>query len=232
MRTASSLITTMADEDVVRRVLDGEVLLFEVVMRRNNQRLYRVTRAILGNDAEVEDVVQEAYLKAYEHLRQFAGKSAFSTWLISITINEARRCVLRRARFKPLSENNEVERRGIRLESSLNTEREASIGELRKILERVVDQLPQHLRTVFILRDVEQLSMAETAAVLNIREQTAKTRLHRARRRLRVLLSTHVGETVVHLFEFGRWRCDRIVAAVMKRLGSQPLTKEVTLRNL
>jgi RNA polymerase sigma-70 factor, ECF subfamily len=229
MRTATSLITTIADEDAVRRVLDGEVSLFEVIMRRNNQRLYRVTRAILGNDAEVEDVVQEAYLKAYEHLRQFAGKSAFSTWLISITINEARRRLLHRARFKSLGENNEVERRGIRLESSLNTEREASIGELRKILERVVDQLPEPLRTVFILRDVEQLSMAEIAAVLNIREQTVKTRLHRARRRLRVLLSTHVGETVVHLFEFGRSRCDRVVAAVMKRLGSQPLTKEVNL---
>jgi RNA polymerase sigma-70 factor (ECF subfamily) len=105
-----------------------------------------------------------------------------------------------------------------RLESSLNTEREASIGELRKILERIVDQLPQHLRTVFILRDVEQLSIAETAAVLKIREQTAKTRLHCARRRLRVLLSTHIGETIVHLFEFGRSQCDRIVAAVMKRL--------------
>jgi RNA polymerase sigma-70 factor (ECF subfamily) len=222
MRTAASLITTIADEDLVRRVLDGEVLLFEVVMRRNDQRLYRVVRAILGNDAEVEDVLQEAYLKAYKHLRQFAGKSAFSTWLISITINEARRFVLRRARFKSLGENNEVERRGTHLDSALNPERAASIGELRKILEHVVDQLPQHLRTVFILRDVEQLSMAETAAVLNIREQTAKTRLHRARRRLRVLLSTHVDETAVHLFEFGGWRCDRIVAAVMNRLGSEP----------
>ncbi len=208
----------MADEEVVRRVLDGDVSLFEVIMRQNNQRLYRVARAILGTDVDVEDVVQEAYLKAYEHLRQFAGKSAFSTWLISITINEARSRVLRRARFKSLGENSDVERRGIRLESSLNTEREASIGELRKILERVVDQLPQHLRTVFILRDVEQLSIAETAAVLKIREQTAKTRLHRARRRLRALLSTHIGETVVHLFEFGHSRCDRIVAAVMKRL--------------
>jgi RNA polymerase sigma-70 factor (ECF subfamily) len=204
----------LSDEEVIARVGRGEVALFEVVMRRYNQRLYRTARAITGDDREAEDVVQEAYVRAYSHLEQFAGRAHFATWLTKITIHEALARLRRRGRFVDLEEAMPT------LSSSTpSPEQRVASKELGKLVEGAVDALPVAYRAVFVLRDVEGLSMAETAASLDIPEQTAKTRLHRARTLLRNHLSAQARAALPGAFQFAGARCDRIVATVLSRIA-------------
>src|SRR5690349_4969181 len=158
---------TLPDEEVVRRVLQGETALFELIMRRHNQRLYRVARAILRDDAEAEDVMQQAYVNAYLHLDQFALRARFSTWLTRIATYEALARLRRRGRFQEIEDMDESGKDGAALfAQGPNPEREAYLGELRDTLEGSVDALPEAYRSVFVLRDVEGLSTAETAECL------------------------------------------------------------------
>jgi RNA polymerase sigma-70 factor (ECF subfamily) len=207
----------LTDEDVVLRIRAGDTYLFEVLMRRYNQRLYRAARAILQNDADAEDAVQQAYLNAYRHLDQFAGRARFSTWLTRIAVYEAlsRR---RRARDQPLgsADDEPIERA---VSAAPDPERQTYAGELGTLLESALATLPRGYRSVFRLREIEGLNTAETAQQLRVSPGTVKTRLHRARDLLQRKLHD---VTPAEAFRFDGSRCDRLVAAVMSQLAEMP----------
>jgi RNA polymerase sigma-70 factor (ECF subfamily) len=210
----------ISDDEIVQRVRDGEIGLFEVVMRRYNERLYRVARAILRDAAEAEDVMQQAYLNAYLHLDQFANRATFSTWLTKIAVHEALARVRRRDRF---DETGTIHDRDGDTMSELKTpepdpERLAFAGELRTLIESAIEALPGHYRSVFVMREVEGMSTAETAECLDITEETAKTRLHRARMLLRQDLYQRAGVASGAAFPFQVLRCDRVVLAVLEQI--------------
>jgi RNA polymerase sigma-70 factor (ECF subfamily) len=235
LRTPAAASGSLADEEVVSRVLAGDAALFEVLMRRYNQRLYRTARAIVRDDAEAEDVMQETYVRAYAALGQFEGRAQWSTWLTRIAVNESLARVRRRGRFVSREavgeEGPQDGQAGRETESSLmNDERQASLRrtgpeamasarELGAFLERAIDELPDTYRTVFMLREVQELSTAETAACLDVTEELVKVRLHRARNELRRLLDERLGAATREVFDFHASRCDNIVAAVLERLG-------------
>ncbi|MBZ5537233.1 MAG: RNA polymerase sigma factor [Acidobacteriia bacterium] len=208
------------DEQVVERVLAGETALYEVIMRRYNQRLYRVVRAILRDDGETEDVMQDAYVRAYQHLNQFAGRASFSTWLTRIAVHEALARVRRRNRNQQLDEPDfDGEPAMNHIDTSPDPEQTTSEAELRQLLEEAVLALPEQYRVVVMLRDVEELSTSETAAALEITEENVKVRLHRGRAMMRRDLFARVGETAKETFSFMGARCDRVVRRVFQRLA-------------
>ncbi|HTM35302.1 MAG TPA: RNA polymerase sigma factor [Terriglobales bacterium] len=212
----------LSDEEVVRRVLDGETALYELIMRRYNQRLYRVARGILRDEAEAEDVMQDAYVRAYEHLGQFAGRSQFATWLTRIAIHEALARAQRRKRIDQLGADTSREA-GIDREvdvaaSALNPEEQLSVSELGWALEEAILSIPERYRLVLMMRDVEQLSTTETAAALELSEENVKVRLHRARAMVRKSLFARAGSEAPRAFGFMGERCDRVVARVMAKI--------------
>lgn len=208
------------DEQVVERVLAGETALYEVIMRRYNQRLYRVVRAILRDDSETEDVMQDALVRAYEHLNQFEGRASFSTWLTRIAVHEALARVRRQSRNQQLDESDFDGESPLNYESaSPNPEKTTSEAELRQLLEEAVLALPEQFRIVVMLRDIEELSTSETAAALDITEENVKVRLHRGRALIRKDLFARVGETAKETFSFMGVRCDRMVQRVFQRLA-------------
>jgi RNA polymerase sigma-70 factor (ECF subfamily) len=209
----------LPDEDIVDRVLDGQIALFEVLMRRHNERLYRAARAILRNATEAEDVMQQAYLNAYANLRQFDRRASFATWLTRIAVNEALARARKRGRYRSIVEEDGGLVNVLPLAVPSNPEREAFTHEMRGILESAIDALPDGLREVFMLRDVQGLSTAETAASLSVSEDMVKTRLSRARAALRSRLLDRIGTTAAQSFTFLRPRCDFIVASVLMRIG-------------
>jgi RNA polymerase sigma-70 factor (ECF subfamily) len=214
--------STMSDEEVVKQILAGELTLFEIIMRRYNQRLYRVSRAILGDDGEAEDVIQDAYVRAYTHLNQFAGQAKFSTWLTKIAVHEALARVRRRSRFveidsTPKSEGDSMSTLTFK---TRDPEQHVLARELNAVLEAAVDALPEAYRSVFMLREVEEMSTAETAECLDISEETVKTRLHRARALLREEIYSRIGIAAASAFPFAATRCDRVVLAVFDRIRS------------
>jgi RNA polymerase sigma-70 factor (ECF subfamily) len=209
----------LTDEEVVARVKAGDVALFEVLMRRNNQRLYRAVRSVLRGDSDAEDVMQQAYVSAFTHLDQFAGEARFSTWLARIGVNEAlARLRQQRRHLVPLDEGFESPEREPTEAPMPTPEDRAANRELATLLERLIDDLPPLYRPVFVLRLVEGMDTAETAAVLGLGEEAVKQRLHRARGILQQALEAQVGASVAAAFEFHAARCDRVVAAVMLRL--------------
>jgi RNA polymerase sigma-70 factor (ECF subfamily) len=219
MQTANALTTTfeaLPDEDVVRRVIDGDGALFELLIRRHNQRIYRTVRAILRDDDGVEDVMQQAYLNAYAHLHQFAGGAQFSTWLTRIAMNEALGRRRGREHAFTLSDEEVIMNAESR---TADPEHAAANAELRDMLEREVAALPVTYRVVLVMRDVEGMSTAETAACLDISADTVKTRLHRGRTMLRDNLARRAGVTLASAFPFGNARCDRVVANVMDAIA-------------
>ena len=213
----------LSDEEVVVRVLAGETGMFEIVMRRHNQRLYRVARAILRNDGEAEDVMQDAYVRAYEHLDQFAGRAKFSTWLTRIAVHEALARQHRRQRYEKLEPKSEREGDPMDRFASLtpNPEEEASNSEIRQLLEQAVEKLPDSYRAVFMLREVEDMSTSEAAYALDITEENIKVRLHRARALLRKSLYARAGMEAKEAFTFHAVRCDRVVQNVFERTRKQ-----------
>lgn len=211
------------DEEIVRRVRSGDIALYEILMRRYNQRLYRVARSILRNDSDAEDVMQEAYVRAYEHLGDFMGEAKFSTWLTRIAIHEALGRIRKRSRMEDLESDTNLDfhlSTG-RLISMDNPEREAYDRELKLVLERAIESLPQDYRSVFVLRIVEELSIAETAECLDLTIETVKTRLHRGRALLRKHLQHRAGILAPEVFPFHLSRCDRIVENVLRRVNSR-----------
>lgn len=210
---------SLSDADVVRRVRAGDTALFEVLMRRHDQRVYRTARSILRDEGEVEDAMQQAWIQAYLHLAEFEGAAAFSTWLVRITANEALQRLRKRTRLVPVADAEGEETMD---ERHPDPEENAASRETVRLLERAVDALPDLYRTVFMLREVEGLSTAETAAALDIGEEAAKVRLHRARAMLRESLAAAVGRTAGEAFQFLAPRCNRIVEAVMTAIANLP----------
>jgi RNA polymerase sigma-70 factor (ECF subfamily) len=218
--TRAAIDGAASDEDIVARVRAGDVALYEVLMRRYNERLYRVVRSMLADEDEAEDVMQQAYVNAYEHLDQFAGRARFSTWLTKIAVYEALSRVRRQNRFTeaPDGDMNMIN------STAPDPERQAQASELRAVLEGAIDALPPAYRSVFVLREVEQLSTAETAECLDVSEDAIKMRLHRARAMLRADLVERVGASVPEVLRFDGARCDRIVRNVMARLARLGVT--------
>ncbi len=216
-----AVVEQWTDEQVVERVLAGETAAFEVLMRRYNQRLYRVARAILRDDFEAEDVMQDTYVRAYQHLGQFAGRARFSTWLIRIAVHEALARKRRQQRTESLdaitSPSGEVL---MPASPVLDPESCASHNELRRVLEEAILALPEDYRTVLVLRDVEELSTSEAATILEISEENAKVRLHRARALLRKQFYALTQTTRTAAFQFPATRCDRVVKNVLERIAA------------
>ena len=206
----------MTDAEIVDRVRAGETSLFEILMRRHNQRVYRVARAVIKDEADAEDVMQQAYINAFTHLNQFQDRAQFSTWLTRITVHEA---LARRRKRKPEEMSEDV------METLTSTqpdpERQAYAAELRGVLEAAVDSLPDTYRVVFMLRDIEGLSTSETAAGLELGEEAVKTRLHRARALVRRAIADRIGISSAEAFAFQAPRCDRVVAAVMSEIAQR-----------
>ena len=218
-----ALAATLSDAEVVDRVRCGETSLFEILMRRHNQRVYRAARAIVKDEAEAEDVMQQAYINAFVHLKQFESRAQFSTWLTRITIYEALARRRKQRPEEPLSmhddEHDAVEPTD---SSAISPERQAYSGELGRLIEDAVDALPETYRVVFMLRDVEGLTTVETAEGLGVGEEAVKTRLHRARAMVRRSLSERLGASAPQAFQFHAMRCDRVVAAVLAEIVKTP----------
>jgi RNA polymerase sigma-70 factor (ECF subfamily) len=208
-----------SDEEVVARVLDGETALFEIIMRRYNQRLYRVAHSILRDDAEAQDVMQDAYVRAYQHLDQFAGRAKFSTWLTRIAVHEALARAHRRSRVQGLDAEPYGGAMDPLVSKTPDPEQQASDRELVALLQSAVLALPANYRSVLVLRDIEEMSTSDTAEALELTEENVKVRLHRARALLRRELFARAGAQRGQAFPFLGTRCDRMVEAVMKRLA-------------
>jgi RNA polymerase sigma-70 factor, ECF subfamily len=208
------------DEQVVERVLAGETGLYEIIMRRYNQRLYRVVRAILRDDDETEDVMQDAYVRAYQHLRQFESRAAFSTWVTRIAVHEALARLRRRNRFAPLENADEDGEILVNAATPFpDPEQSTSQSEITQMLEKAILALPEPYRTVLMLRDVEEMSTADTATSLSISEENVKVRLHRGRALIRKALYARAGAQARTAFAFMGARCDRVVERVFARLA-------------
>lgn len=208
-----------SDEEIVERVKAGDTALYEILMRRYNQRLYRVSLAILRDDAEAEDVIQDAYVRAYQHLEQFEGRAPFSAWLTRIAVHEAL------ARLRSRNRNQQLDGMELDGEAYMKTvetapdpEQSASTSELGELLEEAVLGLPEQYRAVVMLRDVEEMSTTETAEALELTEENVKVRLHRGHAMMRGWLLARVGTSGKNAFPFMGVRCDRVVLRVFERL--------------
>jgi RNA polymerase sigma-70 factor (ECF subfamily) len=209
MTVLAEVTSALPDEEIVARVLNGETPLFELLVRRYNQRLYRATIAILKDESEAEDAMQEAYVRAFVKLDQFAGEAKFSTWLTKIAVYEALGRLRRRKRQEEIPDT---------MKSHDNPERAVQELQVRGAIEAAVEKLPPIYRAVFVLREIEELSGSETAGCLGITEETVKTRLHRARMLMRRRLERAIGTALNRSFSYGERRCDAMTAAVMTRI--------------
>lgn len=214
------------DADLVARIVGHDRDAFRQLMRLHNTALFRAARSILRDDADAEDVVQEAYLAAYRHLAEFRGQAKLSTWLTRIVINQALARLRSRRRDKVVVFLDEHERAGAApleqamSEDSDSPEAGAMRTQMRHLLERKIDALPLAFRTAFILREVEELPIEEVAACLAVPAATVRTRVFRARALLRASLAEEMDLATRDVFAFAGRRCDRIVAGVMARLES------------
>jgi RNA polymerase sigma-70 factor, ECF subfamily len=222
------------DLELVRRIARQDEPAFEVLMRRHNGTLYRVARSILGNDADAEDALQEAYIAAYLHISTFRGDSKVLTWLTRIVVNQAlarRRSRSRDRSVVPFAERGDAfagDDLDVLADTAESPESETIRGDMRRLLERKIDELPVAYRTVFMLREVGDLSAEETAACLSIPEATVRTRLFRARGLLRESLARELDLATGNVFEFGGERCNRVVAHVLghcRPLGLGPQSR-------
>jgi RNA polymerase sigma-70 factor (ECF subfamily) len=210
----------LSDEAVVDRIRAGDAALFEILMRRHNARVFRAVRSIVKTADEAEDVMQEAYVNAYAHIGGFEGRSSVATWLTRIAVHEAFARV-RRGRRIDHGVDPESEDFVMHHPEHTTPETRASDHEHRALLEDAIDALPEHYRTAFVLRAVEELSVAETAEVLEVSEETVKTRLHRARIALQESLLERTRAATPAVFGFHLSRCDRVVNAVLERIGKK-----------
>ena len=211
----------LPDDAVIEQVLGGNTALFELLMRRYNERVYRAARCIVRDEQEAEDVMQQAYVNAFAHLRQFNGSARFSTWLTRIAVNEALARLRRRGRYEAFDEDSSNVEPFMSHRPAENPERQAFAHELRDLLEWAIDRLPNGMREVFVLREVEGLTTLEVAGCLAVSEDVVKTRLSRGRAVLRRLLMERTGAAAPEAFRFHRPRCDRVVAAVLERIAGQ-----------
>jgi RNA polymerase sigma-70 factor (ECF subfamily) len=229
MRAQTTRHSPAADDDasLVARILRRDDTAFEALMRRYNGRLFRVSRAILKDDRDAEDALQDAYLEAFRHLAQFRGEAQLGTWLTRIVVNQALmrlrrqkrdRVVLPFRRREDEADEPEVQVADQKTESAPDAMLRA---EMRRLLERRIDELPVAFRTVFVMREVEDMSIEETAASLSIPATTVRTRLFRARALLREALARDFDTAALNVFGFAGARCDRIVASVLARVRAE-----------
>lgn len=211
------------DAAIVEALRQRDQRAAELVMRRHNRALWRITRSILRDDHDAEDAVQETYLRAFARIQHFRADSSLGTWLGRIAINEALRRVQRRRAaaeaFGPVTGEAEWDRVSGEIQSQ-SPEHAAARQEIRKLVERAVDDLPAHFRVVFVLRIIEQFSISDTAEVLGIPAATVKTRLHRAIAQLREALGQEFAAVFDGAFPFGGIRCDRLTQAVLRTLAA------------
>lgn len=200
----------ISDIELIDRILKGEKKLFETIIRRYNQRLYRLAMSVLNNEAEAEDAMQNAYIKAYEHLAQFEQRAAFTTWLTRIMLNQ---CYEQRRKQLPVQDTHAETDNFI----TMSTPAHILVNkELNTVLEEAIAQLPEKYRLVFVLREIEDLSVRETSEALQIEEPNVKVRLNRAKTMLRNNLDGYMKERV---YNFHLSRCNKVVHHVMGHLG-------------
>lgn len=204
-----AVVAAEPDAGVVARVLAGDQAAFAILVRRHNQRLFRACRAMLRTDADAEDAVQAAWIKIYRHLATFRGDAAFSTWITRIAVRAA---VDRSPRP---DQPTLVALEEVSVPDDHDPARAAFATELGRLFERRLDELPDGLRSVLLLRDVLELDTAETATCLGIKEEAVRVRLHRARQALADMVDTGLTEA----WRFAGARCDRIVEAVMRAIA-------------
>jgi RNA polymerase sigma-70 factor, ECF subfamily len=208
------------DTELARRVAAGDTAAFELLMRRHNRTMFRTARAILRDDAEAEDALQEAYLQAYGAIGTFRAESKLTTWLARIVANEALMRLRKRTRRAQILPIDAAAATDVVEDTHMDKtpERSAQLGEVRRLLETQIDLLPDDYRAVFMLRAVEELSVEETATVLNIPQATVRSRFFRAKGLLREALASSIDQAYEQTFAFAGERCDRIVANVMERI--------------
>ncbi|MGN6568171.1 MAG: RNA polymerase sigma factor [Flavipsychrobacter sp.] len=199
------------DAELIQRILAGEKRLFEQIIRKYNQRLFRIGMSILNDDMEAEEAMQTAYINAYEHLDKFKNRSSFETWLIRIMLNECLAIKKKQQRF-----SNEAEKQLEKIKTMASPDNILMNKELSGILENAISQLPEKYRLVFVLREIEKMSVKETGEALNIEEPNVKVRLNRAKTMLREHLNGYMQDNV---YSFHLTRCDRIVKNVFARLN-------------
>jgi RNA polymerase sigma-70 factor (ECF subfamily) len=215
----------MAEPELVACARTGHREAFRVIMQRSNQRLFRIARAVVRDDAEAEDVLQEAYSRAFTRLDGFRGESEILTWLTRITLNEARGRLRRRRTMVDIGEIEAAQGGSGQVvafpAASMNADPEADAAraQVRRLLESAVDELPDAFRAVFIMREIEECSIEETAANLGLRAETVKTRLHRARKHLRKALDDKLASTMTGAFPFLGARCRGVTERVLARLA-------------
>ncbi|HUM11207.1 MAG TPA: RNA polymerase sigma factor [Myxococcaceae bacterium] len=209
-----------SDEVLVERVLGGDVQSFELLMRRSNPRLYRAIRSLVREEDEVEELMQQAYVLAFTRLQQFAHGASFSTWLLRIGVNEALQR-LRRDRRWPRAAPEAVDDEASMHGTEATPEERLARAQLNHLLEQLVDELPGSYCSVFVLREVQQLSTSEVAEVLGLSGDNVKQRLSRAKALLRAALEQRTGASLAELYPFEAPRCDRVVAGVFTRLAER-----------
>jgi RNA polymerase sigma-70 factor (ECF subfamily) len=218
-------LNTLGDAELVvlARQPDGDA--FRTIMQRHNKRLYRIARAVMHNDSEAEDVVQEAYLHAFANLPAFRGDSSLATWLSRIVLNEAFGRSRRRRQMVDLTEIEDGQpSQGQNFTApycspQLDPERALAQREIQLMLEQAIDKLPEAFRTVLVARVIEEMSVVETAMLLGLRPETVKTRLHRARGLLKEALGKTAGSDLTGAFPFGGRRCERLTQMILDRLS-------------
>jgi RNA polymerase sigma-70 factor (ECF subfamily) len=215
------------DDSLVRDVRRGSPTAFGAMMRRYNRRLYRTARAILKDDSLAEDALQEAYLAAFRHMDEFRGDAALGTWLTRIVVNQALQALRRTRRDRVVVpfEESDAQHEALNVADSPDTGPENMLlrAQTRRLIERNIDALPEGYRTVFVLREVEDLTVEETAAALDIPAATVRTRLFRAKARLRESLAQQMDVATQDAFGFDGERCDRIVRTVLDRIEAGPM---------
>lgn len=218
-------LATLDDVALVQLARQRNADAFRIIMQRNNQRLFRVARSVVQDDSEAEDVVQQAYVDAFASLGSFRGDSSLPTWLTRITLNEALGRLRRQRPMVDLEVLDADSTTGTSqvipfplMSASADPERAAAQSQIRHLIERAIDDLPEIFRTVFVMRDVEEMSIEETADFLGLPPATVKTRLHRARRQLRRALDEKVASTLAEAFPFDGKRCQQMTDKVLARL--------------
>lgn len=217
LKQSTSTEATLSNEELVDRIKQGETELFELLMRRLNRRLYLVAMSILHNDAEAEEVIQEAYVRGWQHLSSFRGPAGIGAWFSRIVKNEALMRIRKNRHHESSTVAGVVEHL---VDDRALPETEADIINARVMLELAIAQLPHHFRLTFVLREIEQLSVRETAESLEIDPATVKTRVYRARQILREKLGRQISMSFNEAFPFAGIRCDRIVIGVMRRVSA------------
>jgi RNA polymerase sigma-70 factor (ECF subfamily) len=214
-------LDTASDAELVAHALARDGRAFRAIMTRYNQRLYRLARGIVGRASEAEDVVQEAYVRAFRNLETFRGDSALSTWLSRIVINEALGRLRKQKREGKVTDLEAAQAEIIQFPGNASDDPERTMAQrqILHLVEEATDKLPAAFRSVFVARVIEGMSMEETAELLGIKPETVKTRLHRARQMVRKELDAQIGPVLMDAFPFAGRRCDRLKDADMQRLG-------------